>query len=1780
MHYHESNATLCFKNLAEKDNGRYSLTYEQNFTEISKKHNLIAKDAVPTPSLSVTVKLINATAGFCVFSVNCSVQRRLLTTECDGDGCRPPRASFPELNITVSPGNGTLTCTGNNLVPRVIPSQPQEQHSEQRVSTSSTQAEATYENVESENTEQSPDPEEQEVDTHTVYCVLEPLPPSGREEATPDEPGDLEQSGVHTVYKPPNPRVYFCRGQDDHVITRQSNDVTVDTALTVSPSQLEVFVGESLTLRCEVEGGADTEWTYHWSRNRLNPPPTTREYTVSRVTESDTGAYSCRAQRGPHHTTVWSTGASVTVKNKPQARVSGPSELQTGGSVELFCSVSPSSSGWKYEWSRNEQFFKESSSEAQVTVSEGGEYQCRAHRGDPPYFTEDSHKFRLRNTDAEGPESLWVSPDRAQHFTDDVITLSCGFNSTGADRTLYRSFYNNTITTQQRYYYKSKDKSKCEFRLRDKTRAVFWCESGSGEMSNAVNISVHSDIILLSPVRAVMEGQSVSLSCKLRTGTFTSVQFYKNGNIIQNGTNPEFNISAVSRSDQGFYKCEGQRKLWTKTVTSAESWMSIKSAAKADLSPLPVMWVVGPVCAGLFLFILLLLLWRCSQTKGKSSSSENDEGNEGQDNQQQLYSSLLHGDNCVYETIQNPRNRNDEELGDYSNLPLRCITVRMEVSLLWTLRFICESTFVHNEEFRPGSQLSTSISVFCIVICKRTTGDRATLDVPPHTVYLEDTVRLTCSGHDVNKLHFYKDGSLVQEDEYYFFQQVQNNRYLRVNSVSKSSEGLYSCGTKEEIQSPEKELKVTEHPRRVELTVSNTDRPVEGSVTLSCDVEDFNEELQWFSAHWKYIYYFEQTLNVSLGGVYSCCGWDDHVVTRKSNDVTVEDTALTVSPSQLEVFVGESLTLRCEVEGGADTEWTYHWSRNRLNPPPTTREYTVSRVTESDTGAYSCRAQRGPHHTTVWSTGASVTVKKKTLSFESNSALTSSSAQLSAFYNVVMSREPMMHSTDKPQARVSGPSELQTGGSVKLFCSVSPSSSGWKYEWSRNEQFFKESSSEAQVTVSEGGEYQCRAHRGDPPYFTEDSHKFRLRNTGAAKADLSPLPVMWVVGPVCAGLFLFILLLLLWRCSKTKGQSSSSILPFAVPSHRDDLGLGSATLSLSRNVTVRMEVSLLWTLRFICESTFVHNEEFRPGSQLSTSISVFCIVICKRTTGDRATLDVPPHTVYLEDTVRLTCSGHDVNKLHFYKDGSLVQEDEYYFFQQVQNNRYLRVNSVSKSSEGLYSCGTKEEIQSPEKELKVTEHPRRVELTVSNTDRPVEGSVTLSCDVEDFNEELQWFSAHWKYIYYFEQTLNVSLGGVYSCCGWDDHVVTRKSNDVTVEDTALTVSPSQLEVFVGESLTLRCEVEGGADTEWTYHWSRNRLNPPPTTREYTVSRVTESDTGAYSCRAQRGPHHTTVWSTGASVTVKNKPQARVSGPSELQTGGSVKLFCSVSPSSSGWKYEWSRNEQFFKESSSEAQVTVSEGGEYQCRAHRGDPPYFTEDSHKFRLRNTDAEGPESLWVSPDRAQHFTDDVITLSCGFNSTGADRTLYRSFYNNTITTQQCDNYKSKDKSKCEFRLRDKTRAVFWCESGSGEMSNAVNISVHSDIILLSPVRAVMEGQSVSLSCKLRTGTFTSVQFYKNGSIIQNGTNPEFNISAVSRSDQGFYKCEGQRKLWTKTVTSPESWMSIKSAAKADLSPLPVMWVVGPVCAGLFLFILLLLLWRCSKTKGQSSSRSVLSF
>lgn len=105
------------------------------------------------------------------------------------------------------------------------------------------------------------------------------------------------------------------------------------------------------------------------------------------------------------------------------------------------------------------------------------------------------------------------------------------------------------------------------------------CTSHS-ETGNATffNLFTGYDTILVSPVHPVAEGDSVTLSCKLKTGHLLSqVNFYKNGKLLQNNTRGELFISAVSKLDEGFYKCEGRVSQQAPLIwRSSESWMSVK----------------------------------------------------------------------------------------------------------------------------------------------------------------------------------------------------------------------------------------------------------------------------------------------------------------------------------------------------------------------------------------------------------------------------------------------------------------------------------------------------------------------------------------------------------------------------------------------------------------------------------------------------------------------------------------------------------------------------------------------------------------------------------------------------------------------------------------------------------------------------------------------------------------------------------------------------------------------------------------------------------------------------------------------------------------------------------------------------------------------------------------------------------------------------------------------------------------------------------------------------
>ncbi|XP_059196424.1 uncharacterized protein LOC131977238 [Centropristis striata] len=173
------------------------------------------------------------------------------------------------------------------------------------------------------------------------------------------------------------------------------------------------------------------------------------------------------------------------------------------------------------------------------------------------------------------------------------------------------------------------------------------------------------NIILVSPVHPVTEGDSVSLSCRLRRReSVSTVFFYRNEEVVQNDTRRELNIPAVSKSDEGFYKCGHSGE------ESAQSWMSVKEGSSPEGSkpPVlegskpPVLLITGLVC-GITLLVIFLLLLFCSRRTRDSSSTrpiQSEGTNQGSatshmvdQNEAQCseYSSLLPHEASVYETI-------------------------------------------------------------------------------------------------------------------------------------------------------------------------------------------------------------------------------------------------------------------------------------------------------------------------------------------------------------------------------------------------------------------------------------------------------------------------------------------------------------------------------------------------------------------------------------------------------------------------------------------------------------------------------------------------------------------------------------------------------------------------------------------------------------------------------------------------------------------------------------------------------------------------------------------------------------------------------------------------------------------------------------------------------------------------------------------------------------------------------------------------------------------------
>uniref|UniRef100_A0AAZ3NSW1 Ig-like domain-containing protein n=1 Tax=Oncorhynchus tshawytscha TaxID=74940 RepID=A0AAZ3NSW1_ONCTS len=166
----------------------------------------------------------------------------------------------------------------------------------------------------------------------------------------------------------------------------------------------------------------------------------------------------------------------------------------------------------------------------------------------------------------------------------------------------------------------------------------------------------------------------------------------------------------------------------------------------------------------------------------------------------------------------------------------------------------------------------------------------------------------------------------------------------------------------------------------------------------------------------------------------------------------------------------------------------------------------------------------------------------------------------------------------------------------------------------------------------------------------------------------------------------------------------------------------------------------------------------------------------------------------------------------------------------------------------------------------------------------------------------------------------------------------------------------------------------------------------------------------------------------------------------------------------------------------------------------------------------------SLSISPDRSQFFKFESVSLSCEVQGNSTGWRVVRNTLRGIVSKCNTD-WGKQQGSSCNVSLIPSHSGVYWCESESGEHSNAVNITVHDGAVILeSPALPVTEGDSVTLRCRYQvTPSNLTADFYKDGSLIRKETTREMTIPAVSESDEGLYKCTNSEE------ESPESWMTV---------------------------------------------------
>uniref|UniRef100_A0A3P8XH21 Ig-like domain-containing protein n=1 Tax=Esox lucius TaxID=8010 RepID=A0A3P8XH21_ESOLU len=169
----------------------------------------------------------------------------------------------------------------------------------------------------------------------------------------------------------------------------------IKPVVTLKPNS-PILIGETVTIRCDIQGGGDTDWEYNFYKNGQSVySDTNPEYRISPVCTSHTGSYTCMGVKG-NKESITSDAVQLTVsyKLKPVVTLKPNSPIFRGETVTIRCVIEGGDSEWEYDFIKNDQsVYSDTKPEYRISpvyTSHTGSYTCMGVKRNKESITSDA----------------------------------------------------------------------------------------------------------------------------------------------------------------------------------------------------------------------------------------------------------------------------------------------------------------------------------------------------------------------------------------------------------------------------------------------------------------------------------------------------------------------------------------------------------------------------------------------------------------------------------------------------------------------------------------------------------------------------------------------------------------------------------------------------------------------------------------------------------------------------------------------------------------------------------------------------------------------------------------------------------------------------------------------------------------------------------------------------------------------------------------------------------------------------------------------------------------------------------------------------------------------------------------------------------------------------------------------------------------------------------------------------------------------------------------------